>query len=98
MDLELGLEIVNAILGVIAIVYAVDVVRSVKGGMLENIWKYIGVVGLLFGTMEIIGIINDTKVLENTPVDLEFLREIIEFSTIAMLVVSLHKAKKIFKI
>lgn len=98
MEFEFGLEIVNAAIGAVAIVFAVDVVRSVKGGMLENIWKYIGVVGLLFGGMEIISILDETKVFMDSPIDLEVLREIVEFAAIATLAFALMRAKKIFKI
>lgn len=98
MGFEFIVEVVNAALGVIAIVFALEVVRSVKGGMLESVWKYIGVVGLLFGAMEIVGLLDATKVFANSPVDLELIREVVEFATITALVVSLMKAKKIFKI
>lgn len=98
MEFEFILEIVNAALGVVVIVFAAQVVRSVKGGMLEHVWKYVGVAGLFFGTMEIIGLIDSMKILANSAVDIEIIRELAEFAAIATLVISLMKAKKIFKI
>lgn len=98
MGFEFIVEVANAALGVIAIVFALEVMRSVKGGALESVWRYIGVVGLLFGIMEIVGLMDATKVFANSPVDLEVIRELVEFATITALVVSLMKARKIFKI
>lgn len=98
MGFEFIVEVVNAALGVIAIVFALEVMRSVKGGALESVWKYIGMVGLLFGVMEVIGLLDATKVFANSFIDLELIREVVEFAAIGMLVASLMKAKKIFKI
>lgn len=98
MEFEFIVEIVNAALGVAAIVYAVGVMHSVKGGMLEGVWKYIGIAGFFFGVMEIIGLLDALKIFESSPVDLEVVRELVEFVTIATLVAALVKAKKIFRI
>lgn len=98
MEFEFIVEVINAALGVVVIVLAAEVMRSVKGGMLENVWKYVGVAGLFFGTMEIVGLIDSMKILANSAVDIEIIRELAEFAAIATLVISLMKAKKIFKI
>ena len=98
MGFEFIIEVVNAALGVVAIVFALEVVRSVKGGMLENTWKYIGLVGFLFGLIEIIGLMDAAKVFTNSPIDLEVIRELVEFATVSVLVIALIKAKKAFKI
>ena len=98
MEFEFIVEVLNAVLGVVTIVFAAEVVRSVKGGMLENVWKYIGATGLLFGAMEVVGLIDALKILANSPVDIEVIRELFELAAIGTLVIALMKAKKIFKI
>lgn len=98
MEFKFYLEVINTVLGVMAIVYAVKVMQSVQGGIIENVWKYIGIASFFFGIMEIVGFLDAIKIFAGSPINLETARKIVEFITIASLMVALAKAKKVFRI
>lgn len=95
MELDFIVEIFNAILGFAAIVYAARVMALVKGGALESVWKLISVAALFFGILEITGLLAASEIGLNIP-NIEFIREVLEFLSIATLVFALIKAKKAF--
>lgn len=95
MQLDFIIEIFNAVLGFAAIIYAGKVMMLVKGGSLELIWKYIGIAALFFGLLEITGLLAASEIGLNIP-NIEFIREILELLSIAMLTFALIKAKKAF--
>lgn len=95
MELEFVIEIFNAILGIAAIVYAARVMALVKGGALESVWKFISVAALFFGIFEIFGLMAASEVGLNIP-NIDLIREILEFLSIATLAFALMKAKKAF--
>ncbi|MBI1755398.1 hypothetical protein HY250_01130 [Candidatus Azambacteria bacterium] len=89
------IEVINAVLGIAAIFFAVGVMHKVQGGALEKVWKLITVSALFFGLFEILGSFQNYQVLTDA-IDIEFIREIIELLTIGTLVMALMKAKKAF--
>ena len=95
MEFEFIVKILNAILGIAAVILAIGVMARVKGGALESVWKIVSVAAVFFGLLEVTGLLAASEVGLNIP-NIEDIREVLEFLAIATLAFALMKAKKAF--